>query len=203
VTALYRDVLQRQPDAGGFGFWVASLDAGRFSRSQVGQFFLTSVESRTRVVEQFYQQILQRPSDRGRAFWIKGLVSGVLRESEVVAGFVTSVEFRTRFPAPDSFVQALYQRLLGRQPSAAEVSFQVNALNTGLSNRGLMAVAFLASDEAYVDAIHAYYREYLRRTPSFLEVQNWLGVLRSGTNPIDAQATFLGSPEYFLLVQQR
>ena len=103
------------------------------------------------VVEQYYNQILGRSSDALRAFWITGLVNGTLSQGDVAIGFVTSLEYTTSHPTSTQYVQGLYTNLLGRAPgttSQAEINFQVRALDTGLTTRGLMAFSFLASDEA-------------------------------------------------------
>ena len=62
---LYRDVLQRNPDQFGFGYWTTQLQTGHFTRLQVSLQFLRSAEHQGLIVEQFYQQILGRLSDAG------------------------------------------------------------------------------------------------------------------------------------------
>jgi autotransporter-associated beta strand protein len=203
VRALYRQVLHRLPDAQGFNDWVARLQSGQLTREEVAAHFLTSAERYNIVVEQFYQTLLGRASDPGRAFWLNGLISGSLSQTDVAIGMVTSDEFTRKFPTSAAYAQALYQRLLGRNPSATELAFQANSLDTGLTTRPLMAFGFLAAPETYVDAIFAFYTCILRRQPTAAEEQGWLGVLQAGhTTSIAAQATFFGSGEYFALVQQ-
>jgi hypothetical protein len=202
VRALYQQVLHRAADAAGFNDWVTRLQSGQFTREQVATRFLTSAERYTIVVAQFYQTLLGRAPDPGAAFWITGLVNGTLSQSDVVIGFVTSQEFTHDFPTNVAYVGALYQRLLGRNPSNDELVGQTHVLDIGLSTRGFMAFGFLASAEAANDAIVSFYTCILRRQPTAGETQGWLSLIFSGqTDPISAEATFLGGTEYFGLVQ--
>src|SRR5205823_13237578 len=60
VTALYRTVLERLPDAFGFTFWVQRLQAGA-SRAEIATSFVVSVEHRVLEVNEFYNTIFHRP----------------------------------------------------------------------------------------------------------------------------------------------
>jgi hypothetical protein len=146
---------------------------------------------------------LGRASDPDRAFWINGLVNGTLSQTDVAIGFMTSPEFMLDFPTNQSYVQALYQKVLNRNPSPTELAIQTNALNTRLITRPQMAFAFLAVPETYVEAIDSFYSCILRRQPTPAEEQGWFGAILAGqTSPIGAEAQFFASGEYFNLVQQ-
>jgi hypothetical protein len=202
VRALYQQVLHRAPDTNGFNDWVNRLQSGQFTREQVAALFLTSTERYTIVVEQFYLTLLGRAPDPASAFWINGLVSGALSQSDVVIGIVTSPEFTQDFPTNSAYAQALYVKILSRQPSPQELAFQTNALNTGLITRPLMAFAFLAAPESFVEAIDSFYTCLLRRPPTAAEEGGWFAIMTAGqTSPIAAEVTFLASVEYFALVQ--
>jgi hypothetical protein len=202
VRALYQQVLHRPADTNGLNDWVNRLQSGQFTREQVAALFLTSTERYTIVVAQFYQTFLGRAPDPGAAFWINGLVSGTLTQTDVALGIVNSPEFMHDFQSNMSYVQALYVKILSRQPSAQELALQTAALDTGLITRPLMAFAFLAAPEAYVEAIDFFYTCLLRRPPTAAEEQGWFAIMTAGqTSPIAAEATFLASVEYFALVQ--
>lgn len=49
VTDLYHDVLNREPDAEGYAFWVGTLRQGRAGRAQVAQSFLNAGDFATTV----------------------------------------------------------------------------------------------------------------------------------------------------------
>src|SRR5262249_54030323 len=157
--ALYQQVLHRAPDQAGFNAWVTALQSGQLTRLEVSERFLASPERRGIVVEQFYETLLDRRADPGSAFWVNSLLNGTLSEAGVVIGIVTSPEFTQKHPDNLSYVAAIYQRLLVRPngTSQQELAFQTNALNTGLTTRGLMALSFLSSHEAYVKTIDGLY----------------------------------------------
>lgn len=48
VRSLYRDILRREPDPGGFNHWVSYIDNGKVSRRQARELFYQSDEYRSR-----------------------------------------------------------------------------------------------------------------------------------------------------------
>ena len=73
VTALYRRLLQREPDGPGLDAWTRALEAGT-SPMAVAVAFHRSPEARGGRVEELYRQILGRdPDPGGRATWIGAL----------------------------------------------------------------------------------------------------------------------------------
>src|SRR5205807_2021856 len=98
ITALYRDVLLRGPDSGGFAFWTGVLNSGLMNREQIATQFLISHERHGIVVDEFYRQILHRESDAsGRQNWVNALEHG-MSEADVVVQFVTLPEYQRSHP---------------------------------------------------------------------------------------------------------
>src|SRR5262249_10418091 len=201
ITGLYHDVLFRTPDPTGFAFWTDALNRGLLTRFQIATQFLVSPERRGLVVDEFYRQVLHREADAaGRALWVAALLRGV-SEADVVVVFVTSPEYTAAHPDNRGYALGLYQDLLLRPPggvSAQELDFQQRALDFRVVTRGQMALAFLASDEAYVKAITQYFEAYLHRAPDPSGFNFFLGALRRGfLSANDLQAVLLASDEYF------
>lgn len=70
VTNLYRDVLGRNADVGGFQYWVNALNAGATTRATAAASILGSREYAGLVVTDTYRRVLGRsPDTAGRAFW--------------------------------------------------------------------------------------------------------------------------------------
>jgi Peptidase family M28/Domain of unknown function (DUF4214) len=96
VRVLYRNVLHREPDAGGEQYWVDRLNEGR-SRSWLVVAFAESAEHRnataaTLPVAVAYAGLLRREPDAGGlAWWSAQPVTSL------VAGLVSSAEYRARF----------------------------------------------------------------------------------------------------------
>jgi fibronectin-binding autotransporter adhesin len=205
ISALYRDVLLRGPDSGGFAFWTGVLNSGLMNREQIATQFLISHERHGIVVDEFYRQILHRQSDAdGRQNWVNALDHGV-SEADVVVQFVTSPEYQRSHQDNRSYAQGLYQDLLLRlrpgELTTQELDFQQRALDFQVVTRARMALSFLFSDEAYVKAIHYDFNTFLRREPTPDNLSFFFASITRGfLTATGLQARLLGSQEYFLMV---
>jgi autotransporter-associated beta strand protein len=196
VTALYRDVLQRLPDASGFSFWVQQLKQG-MSRAMVALAFETSVEYRGLEVDQFFSSLLHRPADpAGRALWVNALVHGQ-SEANIVTAFLTSPEYTATHRDDASYVNGLYQDLLSHAADPAGAAVWQDQLQRGVLSRAQVALAFLSSTESYFQAIDSYYLNFLGRAADPAGRQADLAALQSGKiTPIAITTNFLASDEF-------
>ena len=100
VTALYRNILKREPDTGGWNAWVGALNAGQ-SRTSVTMMFLGSTEfterSNNRVnVGLLYMAYLRRTAQPGEvSFW--GVFLGGSSLTGATTYFLQSVEYLDRY----------------------------------------------------------------------------------------------------------
>lgn len=156
VTLVYRNVLKRQPDAGGLGYWADALDRGA-SRGTVMLGFSESVEFRrsseaevqaieaTGPVGRLYRAyFLRAPDTEGLNYWLDtGLPTARISEQ-----FAASAEFRNRYGSLDdrSFVTTAYRNVLGRDPDAGGLQHWVSTLRQGTS-RGSVMLGFSDSPE--------------------------------------------------------
>jgi hypothetical protein len=93
ITAVYADGLGRQPDATGLTFWENHAPSAP-DETAVAVGILHSGEETLHVLDQFYAQLLKRPSDgSGEQFWSVLMQSEHLSQSAVAAGFLASEEF--------------------------------------------------------------------------------------------------------------
>jgi autotransporter-associated beta strand protein len=196
VTALYRNVLERLPDAVGFNFWVQQLQAGA-SRTAVASAFETSVEYRSLEVNRFYEVFLHRAADVvGKAFWVNALVSGQ-SEADVVVAFLTSTEYTAAHHDAASYVRGLYQDVLGHAADPAGASFWQDVVQRGAQSRGQVALSFLSSPEAYFQAIDSYYANFLGRPADSAGRQAYFAALQGGKfTPTGITTAFLASDEF-------
>jgi hypothetical protein len=196
VTALYREVLNREPDPAGLAGWVHFLNRGG-NREQVARAFWESVEHRGLQVDQFYATYLHHPADaRGRAFWVGQLRAGV-SEAEVARRFLLSAEYQATHATPAAFVGGLYTDVLGHAGSPGGVTFWVSQLTAGAS-RAQVAQAFLTSEEAYRRAVDEYYTDFLERQPDARGEQGWLAALvQRRLSLADVAQALLASEEFF------
>jgi hypothetical protein len=99
--------------------------------------------------------------------------------------------------AADAFVRAVYQDVLGRQPSDGERLGWGRALMSGMPS-WQVAGGFVNSDEFRLLKIDFAYRDVLGREPEESGRLTWLNGMRQGVlSPDDAYRSFMQSQEYF------
>jgi len=196
IQHLYSDVLGRSASDGEIRSWVASLNAG-VSRAQVVRSFWESQEHRLREVDSYYAQYLHRSADSAEEFgWVQAFQHG-MSEADVILGFVTSGEYADAHPDALSFVNGLYQDVLGRvADTAGEAGWAALLATTG--NRFLVANSILRSTEFYRGTVDAYYTQFLYRAADSSEGQGWVTGMAQGSVSIETAAIgFLDSAEYY------
>ena len=197
IEAVYQSLLLRPADAGGLTFWSGSLDSG-VARSAVAAQLTHSAEYfQTNVIKPAYQEFLNRSADQGGLnFWTQQLQAGETDE-QMQAGFIASDEFFANSGGTDkSWIDALYQVLLGRQPDAGGESFWVGNLENGES-RDQVANGFTGSQEGLGDRVLRTYERYLGRGASQSEIAFWVGQYGMGATNEVIVTFFIGSDEFF------
>ncbi len=123
LTGMYNDLLSRNPDAGGFQFWMNAMAMGA-SPFSVSFAISRSMEREALVITQDYQDFLGRaPDTGGLSFWLSNIQQGGNRES-VAIGILSSQEYIADHNFdPNTIVIGFFQNVLGRQPSTTELSF--------------------------------------------------------------------------------
>ena len=168
MTQIYRNVLGREPDAGGLAFFRDGLNSGQSSRGATLASIAESPENRVVTqglvaggiwdvdetaasVARLYYTALGRPPDAaGLSFWTRSINDGNAL-TDLANAFVVSAEFRATYGALDNrgFVNAVYGNTLGRPGDAEGVQFWTTALNAGAS-RAAVTIGFSESLENQV-----------------------------------------------------
>ena len=172
VTRCYINVLDREPEAAGFDYWVNLLVTRQLYGSQVAYGFLFSPEALSRnfsnseFINRLYLLILDRQcSDSELAYWVNRLDAGDSRE-QIFAGFVNSTEYSNLcsdygydsghyVPGYDmqaqggvnDFVARLYVVALGRDGSSSERSYHIEGLVNGSFTGAAVIESFLNGPE--------------------------------------------------------
>jgi hypothetical protein len=156
-----------------------------------------STEAYGRFVTNAYETYLGRaPDANGLASWVGGMQHG-LSDERLEAFFIGSDEYIARHGGSGaSWIMGMYQDLLGRTPSQAEVNMWVNALHNGMTPQQV-AYGFAASDEREGIRIRDDYLTYLGRAARTGEVQGWIYAFGQGFSNEDIVAGFVGSPESY------
>ncbi len=171
VEILYWALFDREPDAEGYGQWLAQLDAGA-SRLTICKGFVDSQEfadlcqnfgivkgtieapsngQQIYLVDQFvrrlYQVTLGREADSdGLESWKKLLIEGSSTGAQVVKGFVFSQECQNMNLSDEDYVRLLYASLFDREADSDGLAGWKNLLDHGLT-RDYVCNGFINSDE--------------------------------------------------------
>ena len=199
VMQLYRDVFYREADAGGLAYWQSLLDAGTLTRKELTNTFLhpDQVEDGAAGILRLYQGALgQQPERTSVQAWMDKLHQGSTL-AQIADGFAHSA-----FGTLDNmaFISALYQNVLHRHGSAAELAWWSNELTNG-TGRGNVLTGFTESSENLArsaDEVNVMlsYLNLLERTPDQAGQDYWKGMLDQGGTAIDIVGQFIQSEEY-------
>jgi hypothetical protein len=201
---VYQDLLGRSRDPGSQGF-LDQLTAGT-GLTVVATELVGSTEYRTRLITQVYTTYLQRqPGSADLQAWLPlvGQPSAgpgqPSPDEQFLAGVIASIEyFQTSGNTELTWASSLYTKLLGRNPSQAELTnLLVAVLNGYQAARQSITSAIAGSTEAETAVVAGYYTQFLGRTASPNELSPWVSLLQSGGSREQVIAAIVGSPEYF------
>ena len=159
---------------------AADKQFGKQSDSDWNQ--LTSYADNLKTLESIYQDIFERPLDpEGRDYW--GARTEGLPKSEIfqlVAGGAQAADKARLDPneAATSSVKSIFAEQLGRQPTDAEISKYVAAINSGRSTADISRELDRTLEGYNFDAerIEADYRNQFGRTADQEGFQYWMSV---------------------------
>jgi SpoIID/LytB domain protein len=148
IRALYDKILDRQPDADGYAYWMERVRNG-YRIEDIAAYFYGGSEyyassggTNRGFVKNLYQDLLGRPADEpGVQYWLDRMAAGMSR-SDVAASFYASIESR------ESRVKDLYQTILGRNPDAAGLDYWSKQL---LTLGDVSLAAYLGASKEFFD----------------------------------------------------
>jgi parallel beta-helix repeat protein len=166
VEQLYRNVLDREGDAGGVSHWANALDASTLNRGQVLAKFSESAEhislmrpavekglwdqdeTAVSVARLYYAAFDRAPDAGGLTGWTDSVKSGNAL-ANVADKFAASAEFKATYGSLSNqkFVEQLYLNSLDRQGDAGGINYWTQTLDAGQLDRGDVLVRFSESFE--------------------------------------------------------
>ena len=180
VTALYRIIFNREPDALGLNAWIGVIENGctikkvlaGFVNSEEfknlcrglgiarGAYYSDEVADQNVKIAAFvarlYNICLERSYEQeGLNYWVNALVDHTMTGSSVVQGFFGSQEFKNRELDDTQFVTTAYRAILNREPDLTGLKSWTDALAKG-KTRNYVLNGFLKSEE--FDNLCAGYR---------------------------------------------
>jgi hypothetical protein len=182
VQTLYLDDLGRAGDTTSLhdaGYWIAALNSGALSQAAVVLGIASSFEAEDHLVQTWYRTYLGRQPHGGEELgWVTLLQQGQTAE-QVLRGVLGSDEFFHRAQtlvgsgtADERYVQGLYQQLLNRSGTGAEVAYWVNRLPQ-LGRQGV-AQGVLGATEFRADQFEGYYNALLHRPAAQGGLNGWV-----------------------------
>jgi uncharacterized repeat protein (TIGR01451 family) len=180
VQALYLTDLGRAGSVAELDGWLATLNGPGGARAVVNA-IEGSLEARMHTVQGWYSTFLGRQAQTSElTFWANMLAGQTLEQTLSLFLGAPGGEFFNRAQnlistgtANQRYVQALYQLLLGRTASAAEIAGWVNAL-PALGLRGV-ALSILQGSEYRALVIGGYYSTLLHRPADPAGLNGWVG----------------------------
>ncbi|HQU44296.1 MAG TPA: DUF4214 domain-containing protein, partial [Pirellulales bacterium] len=157
-----------------------------------------------KVLGNYYQQYLQRPLDSdGLKYW-KGVWHATGGPEQIKAGFADSPEFyKSAGGTPQSWLTALYQRILNRTPDPNGESFWMNYYQRQTSAgtdagtvRYDIALGFFDSAESYGQDVAGWFQEYLFRAPTDAEKAQHVSQMEGGASDRTIEQEITNLPEY-------
>jgi hypothetical protein len=202
INALYTnlDILGRgtAPSSSELSTWLGVLSQAELTaRSGIVSAVLQSDEYRTLLITTFYNTYLGRPASAADiSNWLPQLQRGLTDES-LIAAIVGSDEYFADHGSTDaSWLNAVFNDLLGRAPDPSGQANFLAQLQAGVS-RTTVALELLTSAEYRTDLIQADFAKYLARAASSADVASFLSALQNGATDEAVVATIVSSPEFY------
>lgn len=206
IINLYKDVLGRAPDVGGFNYFlvfVTSTQLPKFRDLATGLFL--SEEHTALLIRETYTALLGRPANqidlKYWPEWFRATQSIYAITDPLLVEIITSGEYGERQANRDAdpdlaWLKGAYTDLLKRDLDQGGQTFWLNLLHSGISRRQV-SQQLLASVEYRSNLINEYYATYLNRAASNGDRAYWLGQLQAGETREKVLLAIAGSEEAF------
>lgn len=97
-----------------------------------------------------YEAVLDRaPDPEGLGYWINDMDRGVSLTT-IAQGFIASKEFQDKYgvkPSYETYVNLLYQNILGRAPDAAGLNYWLSNMQNGIDTPAIVLASFSEGSE--------------------------------------------------------
>jgi hypothetical protein len=200
VDAVYHDLLNLTPTGADSRTWTTLLLRGE-SREVVVAFEEGDPDHplpTQGLVTSIYKAYLNRaPSASELGSGVGALESGETDEQFAAAVLGSPEFFSDAGGTATTFVNGLYNCLLGRSPLPSELNNELNQLAGGKSDADI-ATAVLATNEYRTDLVNSWYLRFLRHSPGS-SASFYINALGAGKTDEQVIAAFLGSLDYWHL----
>lgn len=195
VSAIYRDLLGREAELSGLRYW-SNYIGSTGDYTGVVNALLYSVESRTTAVQRAYQDALRRDGEaNGVAYWVSVTGLGGIPIDNLRTTLMTSAEYYNQISdgTDTGYVTHLYQDILHRDPSAADITYWTSLLPE-IGRDGLVWNIYNAT-ESLNSRIDALYQTLFERVGDANGKAYWGPILRASDDNA-LRLTLVRTPEY-------
>lgn len=197
LATTFLELLGRPIDDGGLQFFTTFVAAN--GRQAAVKAIEGSVEYRTLIVRNLFQQLLKRdPDANGLSFFVAAIGNGATVE-QVTSIIVTSPEYfqKRGNNSNETFLNAVYRDLLQRDADTNGTAFFLQVLAQPGANRSAVVDQFFASQEYREKVVQREYRRFLDRDADANGLAFFAAALKAGARQEDVIAALLGSDEFF------
>ncbi|WP_372594277.1 DUF4214 domain-containing protein [Actinotalea sp.] len=201
VTALYQDLLGRNPEAAGLADWSTQLMAGTSQTALVASLTSSMEYIRLRITQAYRDVLGRAPEAAGMSYWVGEILAGRATVDDVQRRFYDSQEFFNRSGGTATgYVDLLYRTMFERSASAKEAAYWSGRI--GVVGRSQVVDGIWFSMEAALYRAGGYYRVFLQREAEWTGRQYWATILlRDGEGAV--RIGIAGSVEYAQLAVKR
>lgn len=153
--------------ANNYSFWQYTSDgyvngiSGRVDMDiwyDTSGMILVGSENAKKYVTRLFNAFLERdPDPTGLATYTKALTEGDLTASRLVTTLMESGEYKSKRYSDEDFIKKVYQGMLGRSATDADVKALKSYLDNGVSRRFILSV--IANSQEFVNLCNSYKME--------------------------------------------
>ena len=205
VTYLYQTLLGRTPGTGEADGWLQLLNSGQLNRSQLVPRFQGAPETLQRLINSWYAGFTPNGQSTAATDNLAAMSWDIRRgkpEEQVLRDMLTGNGDYLTLHNEGTWIRALYQDLLLRQPGVGEMTSLITALEVGQTNYNAIASNVVRSNEYNHVLVDSWFRKYLRRASSEGERAGLVNALNGGARRVDLIAGLLQGEEYFNLANR-
>ncbi len=143
-------------------------------RLAAAQQLASSEEWAGEVIDGIYQDALDRdPDNAGRAFWVDRLLTDGRTRDIAISIYGSPEAFDRAGGTAEEFIDALYNRILGRNPDAGGQAFWLDQLNSGQAEPWQIVASFWESIEFRNQRVERVYQQVLNRPADPSGLEHW------------------------------
>jgi hypothetical protein len=170
------------------------------ARRQIVNAIDHSNEYRTILVTSYYQRFLHTPTASEVSPWVTYLATHT--DEQLIATLVGSAEYFSNASKGNNdtttWVNAIYNDLLGRPPTSPELSLALANLSTNTtSTRATVALDVLRTPDYRTVLLNTFYAQVLKRLPTAVELNTGLTAFARGASDEDVLTGLVASVEYY------